>query len=466
MNNKYTLAALICAAIFTSGCAQQSAISIEQSPTTVPKSWSQSDKIALSKSDNAWLTELVNEPLASALGQAIEQNYSLQQQYLALQAFQQNAVISGATLWPELDLSFSNTRRKNANESLTTNHGLNLGLRYELDIWGKLSANDQQVNLQLASQVAQFQQSQTNLIGDVILAWFQAAQARQLLQLSEKRYHNSQQNLAIIESGYESGLNAALDVYLSRNQVATEQARLASQRTALSLAVRNLELLLGRYPAGLLAQNDSLLPTLTSGISASLPSEVIANKAELRASWLALLAKDAGLAYAHKQRFPSLAISANLAKGNNDLSDLLSASTTWSLVGNVTQPIFNAGRLKANEQRARLETKQAEQAYLGAVNAAFAAVESGLTKSQNLALNAQANQQAAENAVLAQQLSFEQYLKGLVTYTTVLDAQTRAFNAQSALIQAQYQLLENRVQLHIALGGDFQSLIPNGTLAL
>ena len=63
--------------------------------------------------------------------------------------------------------------------------------------------------------------------------------------------------------------------------------------------------------------------------------------------------------------------------------------------------------------------------------------------------------QAQENALAAEQLSFEQYQSGLVSYTTVLDAQARSFDAQSSLIEIKNQLLTNRIKLHVALGGDF-----------
>ena len=63
---------------------------------------------------------------------------------------------------------------------------------------------------------------------------------------------------------------------------------------------------------------------------------------------------------------------------------------------------------------------------------------------------------AQENALAAEALSFEQYQSGLVTYTTVLDAQGRSFDAQSSLIQIKNQLIANRINLHVALGGDFE----------
>ena len=450
--------------VLLAGCAQQSGISIEQAPVQTPASWSQHTKVELTEQDKNWLAQTIDSSVLQAVETALNNNFELQQQKLAVEALEQTVITSGATLWPSLNLSFANSRRKQAGYS--TSHELSLSASYELDLWGKLAASDRQVNLQLASQKAQLEQFKQNLIAQVILAWFTAVEAEQQLNLSKQRHKNSQQNLSIIESGYESGLNSALDVYLSRSEEANEQSRVASNETSLVAAVRQLELLLGTTPSGNFAVTSQDIPEVSATLNPGVPSEVIANKPSLGASWLSLMAQDAGLAFAHKQRFPSISLTASLGTGSSELGDLLSSDLGWSLIGNITQPIFNAGRLKANEEKARIETKQAEQGYLSDINQAFADVENGLSKAKNLQISHSAFKAAAENAQLAQQLSFEQYLKGLVSYTTVLAAQARAFNAQSSLIQSKYQLLENRLQLHLALGGNFNSIVANGSAQL
>jgi outer membrane protein TolC len=95
------------------------------------------------------------------------------------------------------------------------------------------------------------------------------------------------------------------------------------------------------------------------------------------------------------------------------------------------------------------------------LHGAFADVENALTNEQSLRIQYQATRAAQDNALAAQSLAFEQYQRGLVNYTTVLNAQQRAFNAQSSLIRLTNQLLSNRIDLHLALGGDFSSTVQN-----
>lgn len=294
-----------------------------------------------------------------------------------------------------------------------------------------------------------------------MIAWFKVIEAKQLTNLYQQRADNTKQNLDIIESGYQQGLNSALDVYLSRNELNSELSRAAEQKATKIEAIRTLELLLGNYPQGALSIEASL-PLLSSDIPKGLPSGLIARKPKLVASWYQLLAKDASLAYAHKQRFPSISLMASVGNSASELSDVVSISALgWSLLGNLTMPIFNAGKLEANEEKSRLLLKQSEQGYLETLHNAFLDVENAVTLESSLKQRYQMMLAAQENAIAAQRLSFENYHNGLVDYTTVLDAQSRSFDAQSTLIQIKSQLIRNRIELHIALGGDFSASEQN-----
>lgn len=166
-----------------------------------------------------------------------------------------------------------------------------------------------------------------------------------------------------------------------------------------------------------------------------------------------LLASDAALAIAHKQRFPGLLIQASAGDSRRSLSDLLQGSLAWSLAAGLTQPLFNAGRLEAGETRARARVEELEQRYLEQLFIAFAEVETALGRHQALQRQYGQYQQAERNALLAEELAFEQYRKGLVEYSTVLEAQRRSLDAQTSVIQTRRDLLQNRVALYRALGG-------------
>jgi len=442
--------------LFLQACSSTSSVDEKLTDLPLPDNWQES-KQALSVEHN-WLAQLDNPQVQQLVTKALAANHQFAMQTYDLEIAEQQLIVSGSQLWPELDLAFRSGRNKdNQSDSYANSNSLNLNLSYEVDIWGKLSAADQVSNYNYLAQKANFEQYKQQLVVTVVTTWFKVIEAEKLLILYLNRVANAQQNLAIIEAGYNSGLTAALDVYLSRNDLNNELTRVSEQKTEKTKLIRQLERLIGEYPKGELLVNANL-PLLTNDIPVGLPSELISRKPELKASWYQLLSQDAGLAYAHKQRFPSIVLSASIGDASADIGDLLSSSSlAWSLLGSVTAPIFNAGRLEANEEKTRLELKQGEQRYLDTLYNAFSDVENAITTEKSLKHSYYTMLAAQDNAQIAATLSFEQYQSGLVSYTTVLDAENRSFEAQTTLIKIKNQLIANRINLHFSLGGDFST---------
>lgn len=456
MNPRLRQLLILFSSAFLFACSSTSKINEDLKDLSLPQNW-QGSETTLAVEHN-WLSELNDPQIHQLVNKALAANHQLAIQAYSLEIAKQQVIVSGSQLWPELDLAFRSGRNKdNQAGGYSNSNAINLNLSYEVDIWGKLSDADRINNYSYLAQKATFEQHKQQLVVNVLTTWFRVIESEKLLTLYQSRVKNSQQNLAIIEAGYHSGLTAALDVYLTRNDLNNELTRVSDQEVERTKLIRQLERLVGEYPKGELLVNANL-PLLTTDIPVGLPSELISRKPELKASWYQLLSQDAGLAYAHKQRFPSLVISGSVGDSTVDIGDLLSSSSlAWSLLGSVSAPIFNAGRLKANEEKSRFELKQGEQLYLDTLYNAFSNVENALTTEKSLKQSYDTMLAAQENAKIASALSFEQYQSGLVSYTTVLDAQNRSFEAQSTLIKIKNQLIANRINLHLYLGGDFST---------
>ena len=449
---------MLLATVILSACTVTSEIDDAISNPPLPRAWQQTAEVIPVR--DGWLSSLNDGQVKSYVARALDNNYSLKQQALAIESSRQRVAIASSDRWPSLDLTLSNGRVRDNNPKMTVDNAtLDLALRFELDVWGKLSDGERQAAITLLSEEASYEEARQQLVAEVVSGWFSIIEARQLFSLSLNRLDVARQNLDIIESGYRQGLNSALDVYLTRNELNSELSRLSEREAIVNARIRALERLMGVYPETSL-QVDAVLPLFETNVPTGVPSALITRKPVLQANWYKLLAADAGLAVAHKQRFPSLDIRATVGDSQESVGDLFSSgSLAWSLLGSLSAPIFNAGRLKANEEVARLELKQLEQNYLDALYTAFEEVENRLTQDASLYQRYQATSKAVDNARFAETLSFEQYRKGLVSYTTVLDAQSRSFDAQSLLIEIQSQRAINRVRLHVALGGDFESRV-------
>jgi len=163
-----------------------------------------------------------------------------------------------------------------------------------------------------------------------------------------------------------------------------------------------------------------------------------------------------------KELLPTISLTANGNTGSTDLQDLLDIERlAWRIAGNLAQPIFQGGRLIAGIDLSKADRRLALELYAQAVLVAFQEVETLLAGETYLREEEEALRRAADESTSAEELAWQEYQRGLTDIITVLDSQRRAFNARSSHISVSNQRLQNRVNLHLALGGDFESPIAS-----
>jgi len=440
------------------GCSH-SAIHQETENPEFPASWARGgDQGSV---DLNWLQNFEHPQLPKLVDEAIAANYSLAQERARLRQAEQTVVITRANRFPTLDVSIDGSRRGSENNpgvnTTTQSFSAAVDSRWDGDLWGRLNKQQQAAQLELEAQRAGLQVAERNLAAQTAGAFFNAMQAKQLLEVARRRLEISEESQDIVASGYRQGLNNALDLYLARNQVEREKAGYAQQEQTYSESVADLQLALARYPDGRMEINGEL-PVLNDPLPAGLPSELLTRRPDVQEAWLSLLAADADLASSHKSRFPSLSLVGSSGITSLEFSDLLDGDNSfWSLTGGVTQPLFNAGRLKALEDQAAARVQLAEQQYLQLVYRAFADVENAISRSTSLQQRYESFLDAETNSGAALELALEQYQRGLVSYTTVLESQRQAFDAEATVVQLRNQLLQNRISLYLSLGGEFST---------
>ncbi len=447
------IAVLICSLAALSGCAGARAPFVDES--TLPATWHDSTR-SNGPAPESWLTTIATPEIASLVKQAVDTNYALRQQALEVSIAENQVKLFRADRLPALNLNAGAQRgRPGGDVTISESVSISAGISFELDVWGKLSDAQRTAELDLAAQQVRYLGAERRLVADVISSSFNAISSEQLNNLFSQRLENLNQGLDIIEQGYRSGLNEALDVYLAQNTVEQERANVANQQQVSFTSTTDLELLLSEYP-GAARSLGATLPELPPVPAAGVPADLLARRPDIQASWLNLLAADANLAVAHKNRFFSLTLTGNASDTDNAVSRLLDGgSLAFTAAASLLQPVFSGGRLAALETQARLRMEQAEQRYLEVVYAAFAEVENELKRATTLQARYDAFVNAQANAEAALELAFDQYQRGLVTFTTVLESQRRAFDAQTTVVQLRNQLLQSRIALLLALGGNY-----------
>jgi outer membrane protein, multidrug efflux system len=277
------------------------------------------------------------------------------------------------------------------------------------------------------------------------------------LQLAQANRSSFLHNLETLEQRYQAGLLPAYELRLFRAQSASYDAAVASAQMHAAQTIRQLQAISGHYADGKLELPEGL-PAIPGMTTPDLPAELLLRRPDLRASERMLAAAAGNQSSVSKNRWPSLRISGSYGSTASAWADLLSAGH-WvqSIAAHLTSTIWAGGRLAAERDLAQAQVEEQAQLYVQAVLDAFAEVEIALSLESLIArLEADLTRAESELAASSEQ-AWELYLGGLMDITTVLESERRLNSTRSELLGSRMQRLMNRIELFVALGGNWNT---------
>lgn len=413
---------------------------------------------------DGWLSAFDDPALEHYVRAVMANNLDLRAAASRVEAARQQAIIGGAGQYPTVTAGISRSRSRTnlpepragqATTTRSTSYAASVDLSWEIDVWGRLSNAAAASLADFEAAQDDFEAARLSLAATAVQAWFDATTARLQRDLAEETLRSFEDSRDLIQRRYDRGLSESLDLSLSLANVANARALLEQRQRELLAARRTMEVLLNAYPdASTLASED--LPPLIEAVPPGLPSEMLTRRPDIRASERRLAAAGERAQRAAKDRYPRLTLTGSVGGRSPELSDVLRAEYwVWSILAGLSAPIFNGGELDARMKAAQSEAEQALFAYAAVVLDAFREVEQALASEELLAAQEAALAEASEESGRAEELARERYARGVVDIITVLETQRRALDARADLISARNQRLQNRVNLYLALGGDF-----------
>ena len=194
------------------------------------------------------------------------------------------------------------------------------------------------------------------------------------------------------------------------------------------------------------------MPSIPAGI----PSNLLTRRPDIAASNARIISARAKIKEAQAELYPKLMITSSSGTSTDELKDLLNNNfLVWSLGSEITQPILNGKQLRNNVLLQDTIAAELILHHRRTVLNAFSEVETALSHEAILQAREGRLQEAAIQAGKALGLAEDRYSRGLEPFVTVLETQRRFIEAQSQRVTARRMRLENRANLHLALGGDF-----------
>ncbi len=448
------LCCLFVVLFFLTGC------SLHQSKITeplleVPAVYSQGTETPALPADK-WWEEFGDERLNSLIEEALKNNLDIAQAYERLNQSLASLGIAGSSQWPSLNIEGSGGRARQAG-ALGPVRGdtyrLSAAASYEIDIWQKIKSKNDAARFDMLASEQDLRALFISISAQVADLYYLAVEQKAQIELSDRTIDSFQDTLERVERRYRAGLVSTIDVYQSRQNLAGAKAKRPVFEAAMVTALNSVSVLAGRFPEG---KSGTIMDELKSApvFPEGVPSQLLSRRPDVKAAFLRIQASDKRVAEAIADRFPTFNLTGTYGGSDDRVGTILdSPNIFWNILLQAAQPVFDAGRRKAEVERTEAVFRENLAKYYQAVLNAFREVEDALVKSRTSEERIEMlneNVAASENSY---RLALSNYMQGLTDYLPVLTEQLRHFTVKSNLLSAKRQLISDRIQLARALGG-------------
>lgn len=436
----------------------------------VPPAWSETDGTEMEVADR-WWTRFNNADLNRTVQIALEHNYNIAAAAARIETAAAEARIAGADFYPQVSGGFNAARQQNNLSSFgfpgiigngeaisfTTNtFGVSMDVSWEVDVWGRVRAATRAAVADVQVTQADYAGARQSIAAQATKAWLAVTEARQQVKLSEEIVESYRRTARQVTNRVSVGVQQPIDMHLALTDLASAEALLQQRSQTLDAAKRQLEVLLGHYPAGHV-EAAVALPAVPPLPPTGLPAELISRRPDLVMAERKLAAASERVTAARAALYPRIALTASGGTSSGEFKNVLSGDYfIWTIANNLVQPIFEGGRLRARVAAAEGRTDEAVAVFAQQALDAFAEVETSLQAEAFLAERERMLEVAAEQARKAVEVAQNRYDQGVEIFIVVLESQRRALDTESAVLSVRRLRLENRVNLHLALGGGFE----------
>jgi NodT family efflux transporter outer membrane factor (OMF) lipoprotein len=412
---------------------------------------------------------LFGDPTLSALEARVQ--VSNQNIIAAEAAYREaRAVVSEqrAALFPTVDLTGGGTRSGGGSGSggsvvggtvtgsggkSTTRYTASIGATWEPDVWGRIRRTIEGAKAQAQASEADLAAARLSAQGELAIDYFGLRAADAEVELDQATVAAYQRSLQITQNQYNAGTVSKTDVLQAQTQLYNAQSTLAGVTQQRAVFEHAVAVLVGEAPGNFTLAPAPWIETVPD-VPPGVPSILLQRRPDVAASERLVQFANAQIGVQTAAYFPSLTLTGSYGFAAGELGSLFSsANSLWSYGASIAETLFDAGARRARVNEAKAAHDQAVAQYRQVVLLALENVEDELATTRVLAQQLGLLRQASASADQAEQIFLNQYKAGTVAYTTVVVAQTAAYQARLAVVQNATQRQTTAVALIQSLGG-------------
>lgn len=418
-----------------------------------------------------WWTLFQSKELNAMIEAGINNSPNLEAAKAALRQAQENMIsFAGANMLPAANALGAGIRQRMSAESVGLPtppaifdlYNATVNVSYTLDAFGGARRGIEALCAQVEYQYFLLEGTYLALTANIVTAAITEASLRAQLQVTYDLININEKQLDIINKQFQLGGVALSDVLAQQTQLAQLKATLPSLEKNLSATRHALAALIGTFPS------EQCLPdfyltgfNLPKTLPISLPSELVRQRPDIRASEALFHQASANVGIATANMFPQITLSATYGGQSNHFGDLFKGmSNIWSFGGQLLQPVFQGGSLLAKRRASIAAYDQAAAQYRQTVIQAFQNVADTLRALETDARTLKAQVAAEAAAKISFELSQKQYNLGAVNYLVLLNAEQQYQLTRINRIKAEAARYSDTAALFQAMGGGWWNQKP------
>jgi multidrug efflux system outer membrane protein len=339
----------------------------------------------------------------------------------------------------------------------STTYSYNLNIAWQADLFGRLKRTQQSAWAGLLAEEAAREAVVHSVVAAVVRARVLVATAAWALDITEQITASWESTTRTVERRYRAGIAGAVELHLARENLASARASQATIAGQLEQARLALDVLVGRRPgsAEMLPNTMPQLPALDP-VPLGLPAALLDRRPDLRQAEMQLASATYGVGAAIANLYPDLSLTGSVGSSADALNGLtISDGLVYNAVANLVGPLFTGGQRRADVDAAKARADQATAMYAGAVLNALREVEDALVMGDYTVESFNLTTDRVAEARAADRLAKQRYQRGVETLLTVLETERRLRLAEQAIITNTANVWNARIDLFLALGGDW-----------
>jgi multidrug efflux system outer membrane protein len=417
---------------------------------------------AASFADLPWWQVFQDSVLQDLIRRALKQNYDLQTATEKITQARAQLMVTRSNQYPQLSATgYGTDERAFSGFPFKTKYATYAAdATFQLDLFGQLRRSTESARAQLLSTEYAQKTEILTLVSDVASDYFALLSLDLQLQITRDTIKTQKDAVKLTEYRLEHGVATILDVLQAKQVLDTANAQAPELQRQIRQEEDALSILVGDYPhlvtRGLPLVSQQLPPEVPAG----LPSSLLARRPDISQAEQNLISANAQIGVAKAAFFPQINFTGTgggAAGRSTVFTSLIDTNIgTWGVAGQITQPIFEGGRLRGNLRSAQSQQRQSLIAYKQAIQLAFRDVSDALIAYQKYYEVRKAEETTVQDLSDSVSASLKRYRGGIATYLEVLDNQRSLFNAQLTLAQDRGNEFQSLVQLYKALGGGWR----------